>query len=453
MFVPQELEQLADIFKKHKSTLYVVGGYVRSHLMGIGIDGDIDLASSAKPHDIIKMLVGTSYSAKIMNETAGVVEIVVGAYRFEHATFRTESYAIAGEHMPKDVQFISDINEDARRRDFTCNAIYYDIESEQIVDPLGGFNDIKNKQLRACVPPQYLFKNDAERILRMVRIASSCGYQIEEKTYKVAAENAFRLKFLSNARKRKELNRILLADMRYPSLNLAFAQVRAVEMLREIGALKYLFPALSDALDVNAIMPNKLSAEEYFNILLQFSTPNTRLPSLLALCGTDGYAKNGKVRSGFSIESAQEAEYQLKKLEYSNETIRVAVCCILNFEKLSKDSLSLADCRELSITNYNQMDELEDFSIVARSAFIIDKATNSKSLANIRLALKQYSGRLFAVNSNQLRITNSQILEIKELDAKQLANLKFKLLLMGARKGRPLTNKENIKLARKLLAR
>ena len=451
MFVPKELEELADIFKKHKKTLYVVGGYVRSHIMGVGADDDIDLASSVQPKDILKMLIGTAYTAKIMNEKTGVIEILVDGYRFEHATFRTESYAVAGEHMPNDVQFITDINEDAKRRDFTCNAIYYDIEGGQIVDPLGGYEDIKNKTLRACVQPQFLFKNDAERILRMVRMACSCGFNIDLKTLKVAKENAFRLKFLSSARKRKELNAILLADLKYPVLNRQFAHVQAVEMLKELGALKYLFPALYAAIESNNIMKNGLEVDYYLSVLMQFSTPNTRLCALLSLCGTDGYAEYGKVRRGYSKESADEAAEQLKQLQYSNETIKVATCCISNFEKLSKDRLSLADCRALTITSYNQMDELEDFAIVARSAYLLKRATISKSLANIRLAIKQHGGRLFAINVNQLKISNQQILAIKNIDAKQIAELKIKLLVEGARRGKFLSTKKNIKLARKLI--
>ena len=451
MFVPNELEKLADIFKKHKSTLYVVGGYVRSQLMGLGTDPDIDLASKTKPHDIIKMLIGTDFKATIMNERAGVVEIVVGNYRFEHATFRTEKYAVSGEHMPAEVEFIDSVDEDAKRRDFSCNAIYYDIYSGQIVDPLGGEVDIKNKILRACVEPRYLFKNDAERILRMIRFACSCGFAVEQKTLDAAKDNVFRLKFLSMARKRKEVGRILLADLKYPSLNLQFAHIQAIEMLKDIGAIKYLFPNLNEALEMNNQMPNGETAEDYLNVLLHFATPNVRLVALLALCGTDGYEKNGKVQKGFSKESADEAEYQLRNLEYSNETIKVATCCIANFEKLSKDKLTLSDARIISITNYNQLDELEDFALAARSAHLLGNVEFSKSYVNIRLAKKQNDNKLFATNINQIKITNEQIREIKDFNAEKCCEIKQKLLVLGAKKGRLLTNKENLKYARKLI--
>ena len=451
MFVPKELENLSDIFKRHKKNLYVVGGYVRASIMGLGTEEDIDLASNAKPAEIMHILSGTQFKTKLMSERTGVVEIVAGNCRFEHATFRTEQYAISGEHMPADVEFVDSLELDAKRRDFTCNAIYYDIDGCQLVDPLNGIQDIKNKIVRSCIEPNHLFKNDAERILRMVRFSCCCGFNIDQKTLKGAKDNTFRLKFLSNARKRKEINAILLSDIKYPMLNLQFAHIQGVQLLFEIGALQYLFPNLNLALEENNKMQNGLTAIQYLNMLLHFSKPNTRLACLLALCGTDGYSKNGKVTRGFSIESAQEAEYELSNLEYSNETKKVVAACIKNFELFSKDKLTLGRARQVALFTTSELDELEDFAITAKSAYNAKVATNSRSLANLRLAIKQKQNRLFATSINQIKITNEQIKALKNLDAKELNEIKTKLLLIGAKKGRILSNKENLKLAKKLV--
>ena len=91
------------------------------------------------------------------------------------------AYKICKKYSEK--EFITDINQDAIRRDFRCNAVYYDILEEEIVDPLNGFGDINNKLIQTTTDPEIVFKDDAERILRMVRFASQLGFEIEKTRY------------------------------------------------------------------------------------------------------------------------------------------------------------------------------------------------------------------------------------------------------------------------------
>ena len=199
--IPQELVELAQIFKKNKEKLYIVGGFVRNKILNVPDEYnlDIDICSSALPEKILKMLEKTDFEASYMNKEIGVLEIKKNI-RFEHATFRKEKYEFSGVHIPNNVEFITDINQDAIRRDFRCNAVYYDILEEEIVDPLNGFGDINNKLIQTTTDPEIVFKDDAERILRMVRFASQLGFEIEKNTYKQAVKNVSKLKFLSKTR-------------------------------------------------------------------------------------------------------------------------------------------------------------------------------------------------------------------------------------------------------------
>lgn len=247
-FVPEELKELAKIFKKNKEKLYIVGGYVRNKILGIPdiYNLDIDVCSSALPEKVMKMLEKTEFEANYMNKELGVIEIQRNL-RVEHATFRKEKYEFSGVHIPNNVEFIEDINQDALRRDFRCNAIYYDILEEEIIDPLDGFKDINDKIIQTTQNPKIVFNDDAERILRMIRFACSLGFEIEEKTLKNAKNNVSKLKLISKTRIREEFSKIILADTIYPNFSdTKYAHARGVMMLSSIGAMKYILPALEE---------------------------------------------------------------------------------------------------------------------------------------------------------------------------------------------------------------
>lgn len=92
----------------------------------------------------------------------------------EYAAFRSDKY-IRGEHTPAETFFTEDISLDARRRDFACNAIYYDISADSFVDPLGGIDDVNAKRLRTADAPDKVFGEDGLRLLRLARFAGTTG--------------------------------------------------------------------------------------------------------------------------------------------------------------------------------------------------------------------------------------------------------------------------------------
>lgn len=281
--IPEELIELATIFKKNKEKLYIVGGFVRNKILGIAdeFNLDIDVCSSALPEKVMKMLEKTDFEANFMNKELGVIEIKKNL-RVEHATFRKEKYEFSGVHIPDNVEFIKDINQDALRRDFRCNAIYFDILEEEIVDPLDGFGDINNKILRTTDNPEIVFRDDAERILRMVRFASTLCFEIEKKTFKEALNNVSKLKFISKTRIREEFSKIVLADTVYPNLaDVKYAHARGITILSELGALRYVLPAL-DEIKRKPIIEDcgKLLYDHVLNVFA-ISDPEVRLSALL----------------------------------------------------------------------------------------------------------------------------------------------------------------------------
>ena len=185
--ITPNLLKLARLFKK-KGELYIVGGYVRNSLLGI-YETDIDLASKLTNDEIKELLFGTKYEVKENSKKLGTLTISLGEEKWQHSTFRKEIYAEGGAHFPISVEFINTVEEDAKRRDFTANCVYYNILKDEYVDPFNGMQDIQKHLLRAIQAPDSVLQSDGQRILRMVRLASELGFRIAGETILSAYDN------------------------------------------------------------------------------------------------------------------------------------------------------------------------------------------------------------------------------------------------------------------------
>lgn len=240
--VPENLEKLAQKLKK-KAELFIVGGYVRNSLIGIG-GTDIDLASKLTPDELMELLKDTPFIVKEKNKRLGTVTISIGNEVYEHTTFRTEKYDGTGSHTPIEVNFVDDIRQDAKRRDFTINCIYFSITRKKIIDIYSGLYDLKKKRIRTIETPDFVFSSDGLRILRMVRISSELSFKIEKNTYKIAKKMAYRIKDISGIRKREELIKILQCDKKY-TISKKHSHIRALRLLNYLNAFTFLYSSVS----------------------------------------------------------------------------------------------------------------------------------------------------------------------------------------------------------------
>lgn len=238
--VPPKLQELAELLKGF-GNLYITGGYVRNNLLHLQSD-DIDIASDIPPERIIDLLSGSGYHTVPINLRLGTLKIFKDAESYEYTAFRTDSYPKgSGIHTPLTVQFTDDICLDARRRDFTVNAIYYDIINGKIVDIFNGIADLENKILRTTVNPDQVFSEDGLRILRLVRLASELNFLISPETYESAVKNVRLLKDIAAERIMIELEKILDSDSKY---GMEYAHYKGVKTLNEMGILKLIFPSV-----------------------------------------------------------------------------------------------------------------------------------------------------------------------------------------------------------------
>ena len=185
---------------------YLVGGCVRDWIRGDQVK-DYDVATSATPEDVEKLFpkvieVGRAFGVmKVIAENGRAIEV---------ATFRKESNYKDHRH-PSKVEF-SSILEDASRRDFTINALYFDLKTGQVLDSFDGLNDLKNKVIRAIGDPGARFNEDALRLIRAVRFAARFRFTIDPITESAIQKHSPLIRKVSIERVREEVELILTSN-------------------------------------------------------------------------------------------------------------------------------------------------------------------------------------------------------------------------------------------------
>ncbi|HON66141.1 MAG TPA: CCA tRNA nucleotidyltransferase, partial [Phycisphaerae bacterium] len=174
------------------------GGCVRDMLLGIE-PSDIDVATSAHPPQIVELFRRT----REVGVQFGVVLVKQGPHWIEVATFRTDVNYVDGRR-PERVVFTT-AEEDAQRRDFTINGLFYDPLDRRVIDYVGGEQDVRSGIVRAIGEPSHRFAEDHLRLLRAVRFTTRFGFQLDPATAAAIREHAAGLARISAERIREEL--------------------------------------------------------------------------------------------------------------------------------------------------------------------------------------------------------------------------------------------------------
>src|SRR3989338_4986793 len=232
--------KVLSVLEKADCQAYVVGGAVRDMLMNKPVT-DWDFATAAKPETIVKLFKDAFYDNRF--GTVGIAEKHLGGKGdgvMEITTFRTES-GYSDKRRPDKVEFADSLNEDLQRRDFTINAMalrvltYTQGKAEiEIIDPFGGQEDLKKKQIKAVGNPDQRFQEDALRLMRAIRIGAELGFSIEAKTLKGMAKSAALISDIAKERVRDELIKIIASKFPKDGITLLFTS----------GLLEHILPEL-----------------------------------------------------------------------------------------------------------------------------------------------------------------------------------------------------------------
>src|SRR4051812_15317903 len=257
------------------------GGCVRDELLGL-TPKDYDVATSATP-DQIRDLFGHRRTLPI-GVSFGVITVLGPreAGQIEVATFRTDAAYSDGRH-PDSVTFTT-AEHDAQRRDFTINGLFYDPIAEQVVDYIGGQEDLKRRVIRAIGDPRLRLSEDKLRMLRAVRFAAAFEFAIDAETLRAIQEMADQITTVSPERIGAEIRRMLLDANR----------AKALELLRDSGLLPHILP------EVAILAPNEFS--EVLRVSAVLANPTLPL-AIAALLSSDRHNREFPGPSRYSYPS------------------------------------------------------------------------------------------------------------------------------------------------------
>ncbi len=242
MKIPQEVKNVVETLRQAGYESYIVGGCVRDCLRGVK-PKDWDVATNAPPEETEKLFprVFTVEEFGLVtvltdSDEANLKEIEIMPYRVEKG--------YSDKRHPDKLKWVSSIEEDLARRDFTINAVAVKLcdAKREVVDPYGGKKDLKKKIVRAVGDPEERFEEDALRMMRGIRFAVTlgAGWKIEPETRKAIEKNASGLEQISKERIRDEFVKIIMSPR----------AAEGVDLLRTTGLLRLFLPELEAGVGV-----------------------------------------------------------------------------------------------------------------------------------------------------------------------------------------------------------
>ncbi len=336
MNLPKEVIYIIDVLTQNGFEAYAVGGCVRDSLMGVE-PKDYDITTNALPLEV-KALFKKTVDTGIQHGTVTVVE--------NGENYEVTTYRIDGEYLdnrrPESVVFTPNLQEDLLRRDFTINAIAYNLNGYK--DFFYGQQHILDKIIMAVGDPYKRFEEDSLRIYRGVRFACQLGFEIEEATKVAMVERAYLTENLSVERIREELIKALKSKY-----------LDNLKTFIEVGVFKYYDLALE-----------KHFAENLANIINKLSLVERTATNVLAV-----------LFFGFSKD---EIKRQLKKLKLDNKTIKEVEIILEYVETKNEDNEYFV--RKM-LSKYGEF--LEDILVIQE---VLMKVDNSKILDRIKIILE-----------------------------------------------------------------
>ena len=308
------LKELSNLYAKNGFQIYLVGGAVRDGILDIETK-DFDFTTNASSEDSIKMLNKNKYKTTEIGRAFGTIETTVEDYSIHITTYREDKYN--KDSRKPEIKTSGELETDLSRRDFTVNAIAYDINNSEIIDPHGGLKDLSEGLIRTPDTADISFSDDPLRMLRACRFVSTHGFTPNNELFKAISKNVERIEIVSTERIRDEFTKLLTG--KEPSLGLkAFV---------ESGLSELIMPELNELkIEVDPKHHHK-DVYEHTMVVLDRVSPTliSRMSALLHDIGkpkTKGI-ENGKVHfRHHEVVGAKMSKKILKRLKYDNETIK-----------------------------------------------------------------------------------------------------------------------------------
>ena len=423
MIIPEEVKSIIEKLEKEGFQAYIVGGCLRD-ILRKKEPKDWDIATDAKPEQVVKI-----FPKNYTDNKFGTVKVLTKSKKIqlkeiEVTTFRTEEKYTDKRH-PDKVKWAKTIEEDLSRRDFTINAMALGLDGK-IVDPFHGENDLKKKIIKTVGKPEERFKEDALRLMRAIRFATTFNFQIEEKTFQEIKKNSGLLEFISKERIRDELIKIIMTEKAF----------QGIEFLRETNLLKYIIPELLEGYKIgqnkhhiydiydHSLKSLDYSAKKNFNLYV-------RIASLLHDIGKPKTKEGEGKDSTFynhEIVGAKITAQILNRLRFSKRDIEKIVKLVryhlfyYNVDEVTESSVR----RLLRRVGKENIDELIQIRMADRIGSGCPKALPYK-LRHFQYVIDKVSQD--PIDVKKLKINGSRIMEILKIEPGPKIGRIFNVLL------------------------
>ncbi len=303
--------RIVEKLRQHGHEAFFAGGWVRDFLRRRPAK-DVDSATSAHPDEVQSLFPHTT----AIGAQFGVVQVRMYGRAYEVATFRRDGAYRDGRH-PSTVDFAGP-REDALRRDFTVNGMFYDPVAGKIIDFVHGRADVRRLLIKAIGSPEERFEEDKLRLMRAIRFACSLDFRIEHETWLAVRRLAPAILQVSWERIRDELIKILAGP----------APDRGLDLLHECGVLAHILPEVEAMRGI--AQPPEFHPEGDVFVHTKLALKQLRRPSAVLALGTllhdvgkpPTFAEKERIRFDGHVElGAQMAEEICKRLRLSNQEI------------------------------------------------------------------------------------------------------------------------------------
>lgn len=346
--IPKQVSHVTTTLQDAGYEAYLIGGCVRDLCMGI-TPKDWDITTNATPEQVIPL-----FEKAVHENNFGMVAIVHedepldSPYRaIEVTTYRSETTYSNNRH-PDSITYATTLSEDVQRRDFTMNALAYDVRAGEIIDHYNGLQDIKDKRIVTVGQAHERFEEDALRILRALRFSAQLRFDIEELTEKGIYDYARNLTSISAERIRDEFIKLIMSDHPMHGLQLTLTH----------GALEYISPELKEGVGVDQSRNHVYDVWEHCLRALQ-KTADEQWPLYLRLAAlfhdvgkprTKRWDKEQKIHTfyGHEVVGARMVEQWMKRLRFSKElTKRVTLLVRYHMFFSDPEQITLSAARRM----------------------------------------------------------------------------------------------------------
>lgn len=405
--LPQELLYICKILHKNNYSAYIVGGSIRDLILGDKVS-DFDLATDAHPEKIMELFKHTIPTGI----KHGTVTVFINKTGYEITTFRADGKYIDGRH-PENVVFARTLEEDLKRRDFTINAIAYDIINKKIIDLENGIEDLKKRIIRTIGNPVERFIEDGLRPIRACRFASKLGFEIENETYNSIPKVLNIINMVSRERVQDEFLKIIESPK--PSVG--------IELLRQSGILKLFIPELLEGYNVKQNKFHKYDVY-YHNLYTCDAAPQNNIKVRLAALFHDlakPICKNLDLKDedttfyNHEVISANFARRIMKRLKFSNNEIEI----VTKFIKLHMFHYTdeWTDGAVRRFIRKVGLDLIPDLFLLREADRIGNglKKGKSNSLERLKIRINKIIEEQNAISLKDLAVNGYDIMELKKI--------------------------------------